>query len=885
MLNYLNLSKFILSVFFTMSTILSNNAQTDQPNIIFILVDDLGYGDLGVFFQDDKSGNKFDTPYLDNMAAEGMRMVNHYTVPVCAPSRSSLLQGLSPGHASVRNNQFDVAIPIDLNMPKVLQLAGYKTYMVGKHGVAGYKRDDFPSHPLNNGFDDYFGYLNHVAGHEHYPRNGTTDKEAFIYEGKTRITTGTEKTYTTDVFTARAKKDIIDHVQNDPNQPFFLYLAYDAPHSKLQIPTMAYPEGKGVNGGLQWTGPDNTETPYVNTATGTIDSWHYPDVANQDWPDYAKKHVTMIRRLDEAIGDIIVTLQDLNIDDDTLIVFTSDNGPHRSRGQNPDFFESYGNLRGIKRDITDGGIRVPVIARWPSTIEPNTISTHNCGMWNWGATFADIANSPIPARMDGASLLPVLKGNIISNDLPPYVEYFNNSRQRREMQAIRMGDFIGIRTNTSSSDTPLEIYNLVEDSKQINDLAETLPTLEAKMKRQMLRMRIAHSSQDRPYDNDAIPAVPVNVTNDGLNYTTVRGAFDYIPRVEEMIADTRGQVNNVNLSIRPASEDFSVLYEGFLNVPTEGAYTFYLNSEAPSHFMLHDIHVLGSDLTHSTGEISQTLQLEEGYHPIKLYYTHGNEANFNLELSYEGPGISKQEIPNNAFVIGQRLSEDPSQTYVIEHKSSGGTLYANDSGSNLETTDHVNDLNYWVQEDAGNGFFYLVHKESGRKLHSNGDFVTVNTVRARNRGDNVQWRLEEISNDNWYRLQHKASGKWLHVKQDGTSFFQLIDTNNTGNNTRWRITPQGAPEDINSKKAKQQISSSFMIYPNPIASNGTLSINIPNKYLNATLSVVDITGNIIKQEKASKNTISLDLNNVAKGVYFIKIGNDELTETKKILIK
>lgn len=790
MVNLFKKSKYLFIYIVILTSLFRLNAQSDQPNIIFILVDDLGYGDLGEFYQDQKSGNKFDTPYLDKMAEEGIKITNHYTVPVCAPSRASLLQGLSPGHASVRNNQFDVAIPIDINMPKALQIAGYKTYMVGKHGIAGFGRDNFPSHPLNNGFDDYFGYLNHVAGHEHYPRNGTTNKNAFLYEGKTKITTGTDKTYTTDVFTARAKKNIIDHVQDNPDQPFFMYLAYDVPHSKLQIPTMAYPEGKGVNGGLQWTGADHTNTPYVNTASGTIDSWHYPDVANKSWPGNQKKHVTMIRRLDEAIGDLLITLDDLGIDQNTLVVFTSDNGPHNEGGQNPNFFQSYGELRGIKRDITDGGIRVPVIARWPSTIDPNSVSDHNCGMWSWAATFADLSDAPIPARFDGASLAPILKGKKVENDIPPYIEYFNNSGQRREMQAIRIGDYVGIRTNIENNDTPLEIYNLIDDPKQNNNLVANLPKLEEQMKRQMLRMRIPHRSQERPYDNVLIPDVPIKENGQGINYTTVKGDFGYIPRVDKLTVESSGQLENIDLDVKPSDTNFTIFYEGYLKIPSDGKYTFYLNSDAPAHLMLHDIHVLGSDLTHDTNEISQVLHLEAGYHPIKLYYTHTNQSNFNLNLDYEGPGIVKQSIPNRALYRGERIAEDYTVLIknVIKHKSSNTQLYADATGKDLKSTRTIDSLNYWGAVPADDGYFYLVHQLSGAKLHSDGNYETVNTADPNWTGNNVQWAIDTIPNDSWFRIRHKASGKWLHLKPDGNSQFQLISTNNRGDNTRWRIT-------------------------------------------------------------------------------------------------
>ncbi|MFT5640672.1 MAG: arylsulfatase A-like enzyme [Cyclobacteriaceae bacterium] len=205
------------------------------------------------------------------MADEGIILTHHYvSAPVCAPSRASFLLGLHQGHANVRDNQFDKELDGNLTVANLLQKSGYYTAHVGKYGVAGGKNSNLDAHPLSRGFDEFFGYLFHGAGHEHYPQNGTTDKRAFLYEGLNPIDSGTDLTYTTDVFTARAKKIIVERQQH-ADQPFFLYLAYDVPHFKMQIPSTAYPEGRGMEGGIQWTGPEGTP-PYVNTATGSINS-------------------------------------------------------------------------------------------------------------------------------------------------------------------------------------------------------------------------------------------------------------------------------------------------------------------------------------------------------------------------------------------------------------------------------------------------------------------------------------------------------------------------------------------------------------------------------------------------------------------------------------
>lgn len=879
--------KKVLLLVFSMLVYGSIIAQPNQPNIIFILVDDLGYGDLGEFFQDDKRGRRFDTPFLDQMTNEGMRINNHYTVPVCAPSRSCLLQGLNSGHTEIRDNMFDRPIPLDMNIAQLMKLAGYSTYMVGKHGVAGGFKNGVVSHPLNHGFDDYFGYLNHVAGHEHYPRNGTTEKEAFIYEGKERISTGMEKVYTTDIFTARAKRNIIRHTRNNPDDPFFMYVAYDVPHSKLQIPTMAYPEGKGVNGGIQWTGPNNERTPYVNTARGTIDSWHYPDVARRNWNENEKKHVTMIRRLGECVNDILVTLQDLEIDKNTLVIFTSDNGPHNTGGQDPDYFQSYGPLRGGKRDVTDGGVRVPVIAWWPGTIEANSSSNQTCSMSNWAATFADIANRPVPARVDGASLLPILNGSRRSvNNQPPYVEYTHDSPQRQQMQFIRMGDYVGIRTNIEGQSDPLEIYNIVDDPKQQNNLANDFPQLQQTMRR-------AKGNAPRPYDNALVPSVPVNTYGNGLRYKTVRGNFDYIPRVEDLDEATSGRVNNVDLSVRPRGRNFAIQYTGFIRVPRDGQYTFFMESRAPAHMMIHDIHVVGSDIAHTNDEVSRSLYLQAGYHPVKVYYQHNSQSRYTLNLRYSGPGISKRAIPNNAFFRGALEDEATEESFVnIQHKTSRAILSGRSNGNQISITGNSNrneDFANWSTVEINNGYFYIIQKSSGRKLHSSGDFSRINTTAATATGDNVQWRWVNVPGENWFRLEHKTSGRWLHLGTNGNaSSFRLVSNSSTGDNTRWRprvTSGASSSRSLDLEEVVEVDTFDFTLFPNP--SQGNVNIDISGVDANeaAQITVLDISGRVIRVETISQldGPVSLNLGLLKKGLYAVKVTTSNNESESKLL--
>ncbi|HEX8915093.1 MAG TPA: sulfatase-like hydrolase/transferase, partial [Humisphaera sp.] len=257
-----------------------------KPNVLFILVDDLGYGDLGTFFQnarrDAKAGPAHATPNIDALAEGGVKLTRHYCpAPVCAPSRASLMLGVHQGHANVRDNQFDKALEDNHTIASVLRRAGYHTGAIGKWGLQGAGKNakgpaDWPAYPLNRGFDDYYGYVRHADGHEHYPKEGVHRGKKEVWDNKTEVSAGLDKCYTTDLFAARAKHWIAEHATATPGKPFFLYLAFDTPHAVLSVPTGAYPAGAGLKGGLQWVGKPGE---MINTATGTPDSFIHPDYA------------------------------------------------------------------------------------------------------------------------------------------------------------------------------------------------------------------------------------------------------------------------------------------------------------------------------------------------------------------------------------------------------------------------------------------------------------------------------------------------------------------------------------------------------------------------------------------------------------------------------
>lgn len=684
---------FAIVVFFISFSISAQNGNKDYtdhpepnsgPNIIFIYVDDLGYGDLGNFWQnqiiDDR---KMMTPYLDALANEGAMMTNHYTsAPVCAPARSSVLEGLHQGHATVRDNQFDSPIKEGLTMADMLHKSGYRTLHVGKAGVAGTRGKTEPdpqtleAHPLKRGFDQFFGYLYHIQGHQHYPQNGTTQQRAYFTDGYTNILEGTDLTYTTDVFTAKSKQWIMDHKSKRSDQPFFLYLAYDAPHAILQVPTQEYPAGGGVNGGLQWTGSSET-SPLVNTASGERDSYIHPDYVNKNWSEAEKRHAGMIRRVDNAVGDLVQLLKDLNIDKETLIVFTSDNGPHNESGsggpyaQDPQFFQSYANLNGIKRDLWEGGIRMPTISRYPGVIPENSVVTFPSGQWDWMATFADLANVAIPAYTDGVSLMPSLTQHDVDWDVNHFIygEYsvggktpsypdFETSKQGRtrgQMQFIRMGDYKGVRYNIKQHDnSPFEIYNVVTDERESVDLAASMPELQQQMLDKVLQVRKRSSSVVRPYDLELIPAVKLSAAKNGLHKKLFLGKHDWVPNFDLIEPQKTSTSKGIDFKTNVLTSEFGLSYSGYIKIPKNGAYTIYLESSSKCHVMLHDIHLLDNDFNYRADEISEKVYLKAGYHPIRIFYQQNDKVSPTISLKLDGPGRTKTTIANSMFYIEKR---------------------------------------------------------------------------------------------------------------------------------------------------------------------------------------------------------------------------------------
>ena len=656
-------------------------AQSNRPpNIIFILVDDMGWGDLGVFFQNgrnfavNRSQPAFATPHLDTMATEGLQLRRHYCpAPVCAPSRASLLLGVHQGHANVRDNQFDKALENNHTLASILKQAGYATAAFGKWGLQG--DGAIPeAHPQRRGFDYFFGYMTHMNGHFHYPKEDGQP----VWDGfATNLNSGLDKCYTTDLWTARAKKWITDQQSAHPARPFFIYLAYDTPHAELEVPATGYPAGGGRQGGMQWTGQPGA---MINTATGTINSYLHPDYTNATWdadhnpatpevawPAAEKRHATMMRRLDDAVGDIVQLLKDLQIDDHTLVVFTSDNGPHnegKTYGtQNPTFFESFGPMDGIKRDTWEGGMREPALVRWPGHIPAHGQTFALSQFQDWLPTFAELAGVPAPARTDGVSLVPTLTGRGPQRPGTVYVEYnfmgktppyteFEPVRQgaiRRQEQVLYLDGYKGIRYHVLSAGDDFQIYDTLKDPKETANLAGTSPyfiSLQQRLKDRVLQLRRPLADAPRPYDDDLVPPDAGSNLVAGIAFRTFMGTYPWVPDFTSLTAVTSGHCAGIDLAVRPRQKNFGIEYTGYLQVPADGTYTFYLITDGHAFLRLHDAALIDADFDYPGGtEISAAIALKAGAHGFRLACIHGSGGKPALSLQWSGPGLTRRPVP------------------------------------------------------------------------------------------------------------------------------------------------------------------------------------------------------------------------------------------------
>lgn len=432
----------------------SEPADNSKPNIVLILADDLGYGDLSCYGQE-----VLHTPNIDQMASEGVMFTNHYTgSTVCAPSRASLLTGLHTGHVSVRGNRPEMQLyDEEITLGEIMKQAGYVTGAIGKWGVGSPPPVDDPE---RNGFDSFYGYINMWHAHNFYPeflyRNGMKENlpgnKLLLIDGQNpwaELAEGTgvakkKVTYVHDLF----NKEALEFITASKDTSFFLYLAYNVPHANNEAGRM-FEDGMEV--------PD------------------YGEFADRDWPNPEKGFASMIRNLDNSVGLINNRLIKLGLADNTLVIFFSDNGPHEEGNHKVDFFNSSGHLRGKKRDLYEGGIKTPFIAKWPRKIKPGTASGHISCFWDFLPSFCELAGVQVPENIDGISFIPAMTGKHEIQEEHPYMywEFYEAGGK----QAVRKGNWKGVRLDVSKGETYFELYELSTDPAEELNIADKHPEI------------------------------------------------------------------------------------------------------------------------------------------------------------------------------------------------------------------------------------------------------------------------------------------------------------------------------------------------------------------------------------------------------------------------
>ncbi|MDA1265714.1 MAG: arylsulfatase [Planctomycetota bacterium] len=435
-------------------SLLSPALADDKPNIVYILADDLGYGELGSYGQE-----KILTPHLDRLAAEGMRFTQHYAgAPVCAPSRCVVMTGMHSGHATVRDNlehKPEGQEPIfadDLTVAEVLKGQGYATGCFGKWGLG------FPGSqgdPLNQGFDRFYGYNCQRHAHNFYPRYLWSDDERVMLEGNERGLTGPH--YSHDLI----ERELLTFIRENKDGPFFAYVPFTIPHLALQVPEASLKEYLG-----RWD-----EEPYTGKS-------YLPH------PTPKSAYAAMITHMDKSVGRVLQLLEELDLAEDTLVIFTSDNGPTHLGPDQVDFefFDSAGGLRGLKGSVYEGGIRVPMIARWPGRIAASSTSDHVSAFQDVLPTFAAVAGAAPPEHVDGISFLPSLLGEAHKQRRHLYL-YWDFPGYGGQL-AVRAGRWKAVRRGLKqNADAALELYDLESDPAESKDVAAQHPQVAQRLGR------------------------------------------------------------------------------------------------------------------------------------------------------------------------------------------------------------------------------------------------------------------------------------------------------------------------------------------------------------------------------------------------------------------
>lgn len=417
---------------------LSSALQAEKPNIVYIIADDLGYGDLSSYGQ-----QHFQTPHIDALGEEGLRFTEHYAGnTVCAPSRSTLMTGQDTGNTYLRGNGPFHLREQDLTVAEILKKAGYKTGMVGKSCVTGDVKD--PQIPHNCGFDYFYGTLDHRTGHWHYPNQVFSQGKPVKIEGNNGKT---GNVYIEDVFTERS----LEFIEQNKDSPFFLLLSFSVPHASLQA-------------------PQESIDPFIGKLEGDLsyEGGHYLAVEH-----VKATHAAMVTRMDQHVGQVVAKLEELGLTENTMISFTSDNGSHFEGGYKPEYLNSNGTLRGGKRDLYEGGIRVPFLVKWPAVIKPGRTTKHASAFWDFLPTVCEISGEPIPENIQGLSYLPLLKGEEQKKHEYLYWEF----QERGGRVALRKDNWKLVRydVNKPEKSSTYQLYNLNKDLSEKWNVAKKFP--------------------------------------------------------------------------------------------------------------------------------------------------------------------------------------------------------------------------------------------------------------------------------------------------------------------------------------------------------------------------------------------------------------------------
>lgn len=437
----------------TLASCAPREKEEKLPNIIYILADDLGYSDLSCYGQ-----RRFTTPNIDRLAQEGMLFTQHYAgSTVSAPSRSALMTGMHTGKTPIRGNRGwepEGQWPLPENAVTVAEVLKTKGYRTGGFGKWGLGFIDTEGDPNKQGFDEFFGFNCQSLAHNYYPYYLWHNHEKVMLPENEGTQTGV---YAPDII----QKAALDFIDTNHSQPFFLYYPNIIPHAEL----FAREENMAL-----FRGKFDPEKEYEGVDEGP----NYRRGPYGSQPESHAAFAAMIKHLDDYVGEILQKLDELELEDNTIVIFTSDNGPHLEGGADPDYFKSNGEFRGYKRDLYEGGIRVPMLVRWPGKIKPGSVTGHVSAFWDVMPTIAEITGAQIPEDIDGISFLPTLMGK--KQESHDYL-YWEFHEQGGKM-AVRFGNWKAVKLNINK--TPqgeTELYDLSSDFSESENIAASRPDL------------------------------------------------------------------------------------------------------------------------------------------------------------------------------------------------------------------------------------------------------------------------------------------------------------------------------------------------------------------------------------------------------------------------